>query len=38
MAGSENMIHVIDQDECTKCGKCLEVCPPEYNAEVKAAV
>ncbi|MCK4362301.1 MAG: 4Fe-4S binding protein, partial [Dehalococcoidia bacterium] len=24
--------HVIDQDKCTKCGTCLEVCPPRFAA------
>lgn len=23
------------QDKCAKCGTCLEVCPPEYNAVIK---
>ncbi len=26
---------VIDQSKCIKCGNCLEVCPPEYNAVIK---
>jgi NADH-quinone oxidoreductase subunit F len=26
---------VVDQSKCVKCGNCLEVCPPEYNAVVK---
>jgi len=26
---------VIDQTKCIKCGNCLEVCPPEYNAVIK---
>jgi NADH-quinone oxidoreductase subunit F len=26
---------VVDQEKCVKCGNCLEVCPPEYNAVVK---
>ncbi|MFB3885401.1 MAG: NADH-ubiquinone oxidoreductase-F iron-sulfur binding region domain-containing protein [Thermodesulfobacteriota bacterium] len=25
----------IDQEKCSKCGTCLEVCPREYNAVVK---
>jgi NADH-quinone oxidoreductase subunit F len=28
-------IKVIDQTKCTKCGSCLLLCPPEYNAVVK---
>jgi NADH-quinone oxidoreductase subunit F len=28
-------VKVIDQEKCSKCGTCLEVCPPEYNAVVK---
>lgn len=26
---------VVEQAKCTKCGNCLIVCPPEYNAVVK---
>ena len=26
---------IIDQEECVKCGTCLEACPPEYHAVVK---
>jgi NADH-quinone oxidoreductase subunit F len=26
---------VVDQSKCVKCGNCLEVCPPEYDAVVK---
>ncbi|MBT9150012.1 MAG: NADP-reducing hydrogenase subunit HndC [candidate division WS2 bacterium] len=26
---------VVDQEKCTKCGNCLEVCPIEYGAVVK---
>jgi len=28
---------VIDQEKCIKCGTCLEVCPPEYNAVIKVS-
>ena len=27
----------IIQDKCVKCGTCLEVCPPEYNAVIKVS-
>jgi NADH-quinone oxidoreductase subunit F len=33
--GEKGQVKVIDQQECSKCGTCLEVCPPEYNAVVK---
>jgi NADH-quinone oxidoreductase subunit F len=33
--GEKGEIKIIDQEKCTKCGTCLEVCPPEYNAVVK---
>lgn len=33
--GEKGEIKVIDQEKCSKCGTCLEVCPPEYNAVVK---
>ena len=26
---------VVDQEKCVKCGNCLELCPPEYNAVIK---
>jgi NADH-quinone oxidoreductase subunit F len=32
---NEKGIKVIDQTKCTKCGSCLLLCPPEYNAVVK---
>jgi len=34
--GSKRMVHVIDQYKCTKCGSCLDVCPPKFSAVVKA--
>ena len=33
--GGKGEVKVIDQEKCSKCGTCLEVCPPEYNAVVK---
>jgi len=30
--GGKNLIHVIDQSKCIKCGTCLEVCPPRFGA------
>jgi NADH-quinone oxidoreductase subunit F len=32
ITGGKNLVHVIDQDTCTKCGTCLEVCPPRFAA------
>jgi len=34
--GGRRKIHVIDQDSCTKCGKCYEVCLGLQKAVVKA--
>jgi NADH-quinone oxidoreductase subunit F len=33
--GDKGEVKIIDQEKCSKCGTCLEVCPPEYNAVVK---
>jgi len=33
--GDKGEVKVIDQEKCSKCGTCLELCPPEYNAVVK---
>ncbi len=33
--GGKGEVKTIDQEKCSKCGTCLEVCPPEYNAVVK---
>ncbi|MBM3157995.1 MAG: NADH-quinone oxidoreductase subunit NuoF [Chloroflexi bacterium] len=30
--GGKDMIHVIVQDKCTKCGTCLTVCPARFSA------
>lgn len=32
ISGDKDIVHVIDQDMCTKCGRCLEVCPPRFAA------
>lgn len=34
--GVKRMVHVIDQDRCTKCGTCLDVCPSKFRAVLKA--
>jgi NADH-quinone oxidoreductase subunit F len=33
--GGKGLIHVIDQEKCTKCGSCLEVCPARFGAVKK---
>jgi NADH-quinone oxidoreductase subunit F len=33
--GEKGEVKIIDQEKCSKCGTCLEVCPPEYNAVVR---
>ena len=33
--GGKNKIHMIDQDKCTKCGTCYEVCPSRFGAVTK---
>jgi len=35
IAGGKNRIHVIEQEKCTKCGTCFEVCPPRFGAVKK---
>ena len=35
IAGGKKQVHVIDQEECIKCGTCLEVCPPRFGAVTK---
>ncbi|HUW45062.1 MAG TPA: NADH-quinone oxidoreductase subunit NuoF [Dehalococcoidia bacterium] len=35
--GGKRMVHVIDQDKCTKCGTCLSLCPPKFNAIAKVS-
>jgi len=31
----KGQIHIIDQDKCIKCGTCIQVCPPRFNAITK---
>jgi NADH-quinone oxidoreductase subunit F len=33
--GGKGEVKVIDQEKCSKCGTCREVCPPEYHAVIK---
>jgi Fe-S-cluster-containing hydrogenase component 2 len=33
--GGKNIIHIIDQDKCIKCGMCFEACPPRFGAVEK---
>jgi NADP-reducing hydrogenase subunit HndC len=33
--GKKDVVHVIDQAKCTKCGTCLEVCPARFGAVIK---
>ncbi|MBW1895637.1 MAG: NADH-quinone oxidoreductase subunit NuoF [Deltaproteobacteria bacterium] len=30
--GAKWQVHEIDQSKCIKCGGCVEVCPPKFNA------
>ncbi len=33
--GGKRMIHIIDQEKCTNCGTCFEVCPAKFGAVTK---
>ena len=35
ITGGKGLVHVIDQEKCTKCGACFEVCPLRFDAVVK---
>jgi NADH-quinone oxidoreductase subunit F len=35
ISGGKQQVHVIDQDKCTKCGTCFEVCPSRFGAVTK---
>jgi len=37
IAGDKRLIHIIDQNKCIKCGNCLDVCPPRFNAVTKVS-
>ena len=32
ISGGKNLVHVIEQSKCIKCGTCLDVCPPRFGA------
>ena len=32
ISGGKKQIQVIDQNKCTKCGTCYDVCPPKFSA------
>jgi len=31
----KNQVHVIDQENCIKCGSCFDACPPKFGAVMK---
>jgi NADH-quinone oxidoreductase subunit F len=35
--GGKGEVKIIDQEKCSKCGTCLEVCPLEYHAVIKVS-
>jgi NADH-quinone oxidoreductase subunit F len=35
--GALGEVKVVDQSKCSKCGSCMDVCPPEYNAVIKVS-
>ncbi|MBI4283092.1 MAG: NADH-quinone oxidoreductase subunit NuoF [Chloroflexi bacterium] len=37
ITGGKGMVHIIDQEKCTKCGTCLSVCPERFGAIVKVS-
>ncbi|MFC1572467.1 NADH-quinone oxidoreductase subunit NuoF [Candidatus Eisenbacteria bacterium] len=30
--GGKKKVHIVDQEKCTKCGNCFEVCPDRFGA------
>ncbi len=37
ISGGKRLVHVVDQNKCTKCGTCVDVCPPRFSAVVKVS-
>jgi len=37
IVGGKNLIHVIEQENCIRCGTCYEVCPKKFEAVVEIA-
>jgi NADH-quinone oxidoreductase subunit F len=37
IVGDKRMVHVVDQGKCIKCGVCLDICPPKFDAVVKVS-
>uniref|UniRef100_A0A7C6AG61 NADH-quinone oxidoreductase subunit NuoF n=1 Tax=candidate division WOR-3 bacterium TaxID=2052148 RepID=A0A7C6AG61_UNCW3 len=37
ITGEPKKVHKIDQSKCIKCGICLSVCPPKFNAVKKVS-
>lgn len=35
ISGGKDLIHVIDQTKCSKCGTCFDVCPPRFGAVIR---
>jgi NADH:ubiquinone oxidoreductase subunit F (NADH-binding)/(2Fe-2S) ferredoxin len=35
--GDKRLVHVVEQSMCTKCGNCLDVCPPRFGAVIKVS-
>ena len=33
--GGKDLIHIIDQEKCIKCGQCFQVCPARFGAVAK---
>jgi len=33
--GGKKKIHIVDQEACTRCGTCFEMCPEKFGAVTK---